>query len=69
MESNSEKNRIHMSELSALLLDLQAPTMSLIDRGLVAIKGVQYQLCRVPLECSTRFDLLGGYLYYTSSNN
>ena len=39
MESNSEKNRIHMSEGSAMLLDTQAQELPLIDRGFVQIKG------------------------------
>eukprot|EP00730_Choanoeca_flexa_P005201 TRINITY_DN11901_c0_g3_i3.p1 TRINITY_DN11901_c0_g3~~TRINITY_DN11901_c0_g3_i3.p1 ORF type:complete len:1077 (+),score=229.75 TRINITY_DN11901_c0_g3_i3:283-3513(+) len=40
MESNSEKNRIHMSEASANLLNQQAKgTMAIISRGKMEIKG------------------------------
>ena len=41
MESNSEKNRIHMSEASAVLLRKQAPELPTISRGKLAIKGKQ----------------------------
>jgi len=39
MESNSEKNRVHMSEAAALLLRKQAPDMPTIARGKINIKG------------------------------
>jgi hypothetical protein len=39
MESNSEANRINMSEASALLLRKQAPEMPTISRGKINIKG------------------------------
>lgn len=39
MESNSEKNKIHLSEDSADLLVQQAPTVQLNCRGLISIKG------------------------------
>jgi hypothetical protein len=40
MESNSEKNRVHMSEAAASLLRKQAPELPTISRGKLAIKGV-----------------------------
>jgi len=45
MESNSEKNRIHMSEMSAQLLQKQAPELRLIPRGKIKIKGMMIVGC------------------------
>jgi class 3 adenylate cyclase len=39
MESNSEKNRIHLSSDAAVLLKSQAPEMKLESRGEIQIKG------------------------------
>eukprot|EP00045_Choanoeca_perplexa_P014587 m.173036 g.173036 ORF g.173036 m.173036 type:complete len:549 (-) comp16727_c0_seq7:47-1693(-) len=39
MESNSEKNRIHMSDSSTKLLRAQAPHLRIENRGLTTIKG------------------------------
>ena len=39
MESNSEKNRIHLSGDAAALLRRQAPEMKLLSRGEIPIKG------------------------------
>mmetsp|Transcript_47159 Transcript_47159/g.87957 ORF Transcript_47159/g.87957 Transcript_47159/m.87957 type:complete len:262 (+) Transcript_47159:443-1228(+) len=39
MESNSEKNRIHMSDAAATLLMEQAPSAQLTSRGVIPIKG------------------------------
>jgi len=39
MESNSEKNRIHCSELSATLLRKQCPRMRIFPRGAIDVKG------------------------------
>jgi hypothetical protein len=49
MESNSEKNRIHMSEPSALLLQKQAPELQLLSRGKIKIKGqhILRRLCKL----------------------
>jgi class 3 adenylate cyclase len=39
MESNSDKNRIHLSDTSTKLLRKQAPELRLESRGLTHIKG------------------------------
>jgi class 3 adenylate cyclase len=39
MESNSLKNRIHCSEISAKLLQIQHPDMSICPRGRINVKG------------------------------
>mmetsp|Transcript_47167 Transcript_47167/g.87967 ORF Transcript_47167/g.87967 Transcript_47167/m.87967 type:complete len:91 (-) Transcript_47167:165-437(-) len=39
MESNSEKNRIHMSDTAAALLMEQAPGAQITNRGVNPIKG------------------------------
>lgn len=39
MESHSEKNRIHCSEASALLLREQCPRMRIFPRGTIEVKG------------------------------
>lgn len=44
MESNSVKNRIHMSEAAATNLKEQAPDMDIACRGRIQIKGKGEQL-------------------------
>lgn len=39
MESMSQKNRIHCSERTALLLSKQAPNLPIVARGIVTVKG------------------------------
>ena len=40
MESNSEPNRIHVSDMSARLLAKQAPGMPIVSRGVIDVKGI-----------------------------
>lgn len=40
MESNSEPNRIHISDVSARLLARQAPGMPIVSRGIIDVKGI-----------------------------
>jgi hypothetical protein len=47
-ESNSDKNRIHMSDASLRLLRQQAPGYQIEERGAITIKGkvgYLYLLC------------------------
>lgn len=39
MESNSEENRIHCSEASALWLRQQCPNIRIFPRGTIEVKG------------------------------
>lgn len=55
MESNSEENRIHCSETSALLLRQQCPKMGIFPRGGIEVKGKgEMQTFWVHMEGSTK---------------